>query len=50
MNTDFDTAIDFAYANRRGIAFCAKMVRVFEVRGNLTPGQVNALLRIKAGR
>jgi hypothetical protein len=51
MNTDFDIAIDFAYANRRGIAFCAKMVRVFEVYGNLTPGQVNALLRIKlAGR
>jgi hypothetical protein len=50
MNTDFDTAIDFAYANRHGNAFCAKMIRVFEVRGNLTPSQVNTLLRIKAGK
>lgn len=48
--TDFDKAIDFAYANRRGIAFCAKMVRVFEVYGNLTPGQVRALLSMRSAR
>ena len=54
MNTytirEFDEAIDFAYANRRGISFCGKMVKYFEVVGSLTPGQVHALLRIKNGQ
>ena len=53
MNTytlcEFDAAIDFAYANRRGISFCDKMVKYLEVVGSLTPGQVHALLRIKNG-
>jgi hypothetical protein len=48
--TDLDRALDFAYANRRGIKFCEKMVRVFEVYGNLTPAQVKALLEISAKR
>ena len=48
--TEFDTAIDFAYANQRGIAFCAKMVRVFETRGSLTHAQVRALLSIRNSR
>lgn len=44
---EFDVAIDFAYAYKRDIEFCKKMVRYFEVVGNLTPGQVHALLRLK---
>jgi hypothetical protein len=44
---DIDAAIDFAYANRRGIAFCGKMVKYFEAVGNLTHAQVHALLQIK---
>jgi hypothetical protein len=54
MNTytirEFDAAIDFAYANRRGITFCGKMVKYFEVVGSLTPAQVHTLLRIKNGQ
>jgi hypothetical protein len=50
MNKDFDLALDFAYANRKSISFCAKMVRLFEITGNLTPNQINALLRIRAER
>jgi hypothetical protein len=46
--TDFDTALDFAYANRKSILFCGKMVRRFELLGNLTPNQINALLKIRS--
>ena len=49
-NNDIDAAIDFAYANRRTNKFCAKMVKLFEVTGHLTHGQINALLRIRAER
>lgn len=50
MNKDMDIAIDFARANKWSNAFCAKMLRVFEVTGNLTRGQINALLQIKANQ
>lgn len=45
-----DIAIDFAYANRHTNKFCAKMVKVFELTGHLTTGQINALLLIRSGR
>jgi len=48
--TEFDAAVDFAYGYRNSIAFCAKMVRTFEVYGTLTPGQVRALLSMRAAR
>ncbi len=48
--TDFDRALDFAYGYRTTIGFCAKMVRRFEVFGNLTPAQVRTLLSIRDNR
>jgi hypothetical protein len=48
--TDFDAAIDFAYGYRSSIAFCAKMVRAFEVYGTLTDAQVRSLLSMRAAR
>jgi hypothetical protein len=47
---EFDAALDFAYLCRREIGFCGKMVRVFELRGNLTPAQIHTLLSIRDGR
>jgi len=48
--TDFDLAIDFAYAYRTSIIFCGKMVKRFELLGHLTPNQINALLKIRNQR
>lgn len=48
--TDFDQALDFARDNARANKFCAKMAKQFELFGKLTPGQVRALLSIKAER
>lgn len=45
---DIDAALDFAYLNQRGNKFCAQMVRYFETRGELTPAQISALLRIRS--
>lgn len=50
MYMEIDAALDFAYANRKSIAFCAKMIRVFEVRGNLTPAQIRTLISIRDER
>ena len=50
MYMEIDAALDFAYANRKSIAFCAKMVRAFEVRGNLTPAQIRTLISIRDER
>ena len=48
--TEFDEALDFARENARVNKFCEKMLKQFEYIGNLTDGQVRALLRIKAER